>query len=143
MHREVLMLANDEVLKVLKFELDFLGKGGYRRSLLTPWRAPLVFEDSPTCAAYYREQGAQPCSECPLIELVPPELKGKTSPCRYIPLNARGDTLDAFYHWAYEPEIEDALRGWLLSTIQRLEQNRENNGGLGTGGGCGSLQERV
>jgi hypothetical protein len=40
-----------------------------------------------------------------------------------IPLNAEGDTLDSLYHWAYEPEIETAMRRWLVSTIQRLESN--------------------
>ena len=110
-----------DLLDVLKFELGFLEKGGYQRSPLTPWRAPLIFEDSPTCARYYREKNPQPCGECLLMPFVPNELREKKIACRHIPLNTEGDTLDSLYHWAYEPEIETAIRRWLFLTIQRLE----------------------
>ena len=110
-----------DLLDVLKFELGFLETGGYRRSLCAPWRAPLIFEDSPTCARYYREKKPQPCGECLLMQFVPNELREKKIACRYIQLNAEGDTLDSLYHWAYEPEIETAIRRWLFLTIQRLE----------------------
>jgi hypothetical protein len=117
-----------DLLDVLKFELGFLEKGGYQRSPLTPWRAPLIFEDSPTCATYYREQNPQPCGECLLMQFVPNDLREKKIACRHIPLNAEGDTLDSLYHWAYEPEIETAMRRWLVLTIQRLEKSVPQNG---------------
>lgn len=116
MHKE-----EHDLLDVLKFELGFLETGGYRRSLRAPWRAPLIFEDSPTCARYYREKNPQPCGECLLTQFVPNELREKKIACRYIQLNAEGDTLDSLYHWAYEPEIETAIRRWLFLTIQRLD----------------------
>ncbi len=112
-----------DLLDVLKFELSFLETGGYQRSLRAPWRAPLIFEDSPTCSTYYREQNPQPCGECLLVQLVPDELREKKIACRYIPLNVEGDTLDSLYHWAYEPEIETAMRRWLVLTIERLENS--------------------
>ena len=117
-----------DLLDVLKFELGFLETGGYRRSLRAPWRAPLIFEDSPTCATYYRERNAQPCGGCLLMRFVPNELREKKIACRHIPLNAEGDTLDSLYHWAYEPEIETAMRRWLVSTIQRLENSVPQDG---------------
>jgi hypothetical protein len=128
--RRELQMYKDErdLLDVLKFELGFLGKGGYQRSLLTPWRAPLIFEDSPTCASYYREQNPHPCGDCLLMQFVPGELREKKIACRYIPLNAEGDTLDSLYHRAYEPEIETAMRGWLVLTIQRLENSVPQDG---------------
>ena len=36
-----------DLLDVLKFELNFLEKGGYGSSPREPWRAPRIFEDSP------------------------------------------------------------------------------------------------
>jgi hypothetical protein len=44
-------MAQDEreMLELLKFELKFLEGGGYGRSPRTPWRAPRIFEDSPSC----------------------------------------------------------------------------------------------
>ena len=43
-------------LQVLRNELEFVRKGGYRAPLV--WRAPLIFEDSPTCPK-------ERCSTCP------------------------------------------------------------------------------
>src|ERR1039458_5509617 len=49
-------MKRESTLHVLKNELKFVQKGGYRAALV--WRAPLVFEDSPTCPK-------QQCSACP------------------------------------------------------------------------------
>ena len=37
-----------DLLDVLKFELEFLEKGGYGRSPREAWRPQFIFEDSPT-----------------------------------------------------------------------------------------------
>lgn len=129
---EVLMpVSNRGLLDVLKCELNFLGKGGYRRSAQAPWRGPLIFEDSPTCKSYYREQNARPCGECLLLQFVPPGMRERKVACRYIPLNTRGDSLDSFYRVAYEPEIEEAVGQWLESNIERLETELNCEAGPG------------
>jgi hypothetical protein len=108
------------VLDVLKFELNYLEKGGYGRSP-REWRAPLVFEDSPTCMNYDTKDHPRPCAQCVLMQFVPPEQREKKIPCRQIQLTPGGDTLDTLYRWADQHEIEEAMRGWLESTIERLE----------------------
>ncbi len=47
-------MAKDDrnILEVLKFELQFLEKGGYGRSPRSPWKPQLIFEDSPSCMNY-------------------------------------------------------------------------------------------
>ncbi len=40
-------MKREATAEVLRKELQFVRKGGYRTPLV--WRAPLVFEDSPTC----------------------------------------------------------------------------------------------
>jgi len=40
-----------EIFKMFQLELKFLEDGGYRPPR-TPWRAPYVFEDSPTCPKF-------------------------------------------------------------------------------------------
>ena len=40
---------NRDILDVLRFELKFLETGGYSRLPRVPWRAPYIFEDSPSC----------------------------------------------------------------------------------------------
>ncbi|MBZ5699496.1 MAG: hypothetical protein LAN18_13225 [Acidobacteriia bacterium] len=113
-----------DILDVLKFELDFLKKGGYGRSPREPWRAQLIFEDSPTCMNYDRKQVPRPCSECVLMQFVPPERRAEKVPCRHIPLTQAGETLTDLYLGGTQQEIEDAMADWLRNTIAQLETQR-------------------
>lgn len=113
-----------DLLDVLKFELEFLEKGGYGRSPREPWRAQLVFEDSPTCMNYDTKRNPAPCEECILMQLVPPERRGEKVPCRHIPLNPVGETIADFYRWGTEQELEETLIPWLRATIRRIEKER-------------------
>ncbi len=113
-----------DALEVLKFELDFLTKGGYGHSPREPWRAQLIFEDSPTCMNYDTKSHPGPCNECFLMQFVPPESLGEQVPCRHIPLSKAGETLNDLYWGGTQQEIEVALGSWLRKTIARLEAER-------------------
>jgi len=115
-----------DLLEVLKFELDFLEKGGYGRSPREPWKFQFIFEDSPTCMNYDSKADPAPCGECVLIGLVPPDQRNQTIPCRHIPLNEAGDTLDTLYRFAEQHELEDIYGKWLRETIAKLEAERSN-----------------
>jgi len=119
-------MQNDErdLLEVLKFELNFLEKGGYGRSPREPWRAQLIFEDSPTCMNYDRKVDRAPCRECLLMQFVPPRSSKERIPCRHILLNERGETLDTLYRSGDQIEIEREMKKWLLATIRQLELKR-------------------
>jgi len=113
-----------DLLEVLKFELKFLEDGGYGRSPSARWRAQLVFEDSPTCMNFNsQEQGR--CSDCVLMQLVPPEFRSAEIPCRQIPLDKSGETLDSLYRYGDQGEIEEVFGNWLRATIQRFEDERQ------------------
>jgi hypothetical protein len=114
-----------ELLDLLKFELKFLEDGGYGRSPHTPWRRPVVFEDSLTCPNFGDPTHTHPCSECLLMEFVPAELKDQVSPCRLIPLTPKGETADYFYRCGTQLELEEALTGWLRDQISQIEEHRE------------------
>jgi hypothetical protein len=113
-----------DLLEVLKFELQFLEDGGYGRSPRTPWRPQYIFEDSLTCMNYDSKENPGPCSDCVLMHLVPPERRFEKIPCRHIPFNVFGETLDSLYRCSTQQEIEEAAAGWLRDTIQHLEQER-------------------
>jgi hypothetical protein len=115
---------NRDPLEVLKFELEFLNKGGYGNSPRHPAEPQLVFEDSLTCANYDRKEDPIPCEECVLMQFVPEGARGERIPCRHIPLTVRGETLDLLYRYGSREEIEEALRGWLRASIDRLENER-------------------
>jgi hypothetical protein len=113
-----------DLLEVLKFELEFLDKGGYGRSPREPWRPQFIFEDSPTCMNYDSKEQPSPCGECVLMQLVPPAFREAKIPCRHIPFNAGGEDLDSMYRWGDQDEIEETLGNWLRRTIANLEQAR-------------------
>ncbi len=115
-----------ELLAVLKFELNFLEKGGYGRSVKTPWRPQFIFEDSPTCMNYDSKENKAPCSDCVLKNLVPPEGWGAAVPCRHIPLNTEGETLHSLYGHGNQFETEEVYGKWLRETIENLEAERAN-----------------
>jgi hypothetical protein len=107
---------------VLKAELEFVEKGGYRNTDLSAWRPQFIFQDSPTCLNSDPAQPPRPCSECILNQLVPADLRRRNIPGRYIPLNEQGETIDSFYRCGTREELESALRKWLLTTIHRLKE---------------------
>lgn len=113
-----------DLLQVLKFELQFLEDGGYGRSPRTPWKPQYIFEDSLTCMNYDSKENPGPCSDCVLMQLVPPEHRSGKIPCRYIPFNASGDTLDSLYRYSNQIETEEIVGNWLRATIERLEDER-------------------
>jgi len=121
-----------DILEVLKAELEFLEKGGYGRSPRESWRQPLIFEDSPSCANYGLEDHSILCSECVLFQLVPPQFRGKQIPCRYIPFNAEGETLDSLARYSEQFEIEEVFGNWLRKTIATIENERQASRAEGT-----------
>jgi hypothetical protein len=116
-------MANEDrdLLTVLRAELEFLEKGGYRHSPSAPWRPQFIFEDSPTCKNYGNKQELLPCSECALMRFVPEDCRGERIPCRHIPLTVEGYTIDTFYRLGTQEELEAGVVGWLRKTIQRVE----------------------
>ena len=121
-----------EIFKMFQFELRLLEDGGYRRSSRTPWRAPYIFEDSPTCLNLHEAVRRHPCTECPLMEFVPPQFRGEKAPCRFIPLGEAGETVDYFYRAGTAMELEEALACWLHKQIERMSKPQTNGNGQGT-----------
>lgn len=114
-----------DLLDVLKFEAEFLEKGGYGSSPRQPWRSPHILEDSPACMNYDAAGDPRPCSECVLTQLVPSESRGEKIPCTHVPLNSQGETLSSLYRYADQYEIEQTYGQWLHSTIAGFEAQRE------------------
>jgi hypothetical protein len=124
MTTEVSAMTNDkrDTIEVLKAELDFVEKGGYGRSVKTPWQPTSVFQDSPSCLNLGDPERTHPCSDCLLIDFVPPEARAEEVPCHHIPLNAAGATIDELEWKENQQETEQTVESWLRSTIAQLEQ---------------------
>jgi hypothetical protein len=117
-------MAKDDrdLLELLTSELDFIEKGGYGRSVRTPWKSRSPFNDSLTCVNYALPEKAHPCSECHLIEFVPADKQDLQVPCHAIPLNDAGDTVDTLE--GNQAVLEDALKSWMRRKIQEIEKAR-------------------
>jgi len=113
-----------DLLDVLKAELEFVEKGGYRHTARAAWRPQFIFQDSPTCLNFDPSQPRRPCGDCALMQLVPEDLRAKKIPCRFIALGERGETVDSFYRTGTPEELEAAVRQWLSTTIARLEREK-------------------
>lgn len=113
-----------DLLDVLKAELEFLEKGGYHHIARAPWRPQFMFQDSQTCLNSDRTQPPKPCSDCVLMQLIPEDSRSKKIPCRHIPLNEQGETIDFFYCTGTQEELETAVARWLKIMIARLEREK-------------------
>lgn len=116
-------MANDnrELLPVLKAELAFLEQGEYRNAPNAQWRPKFLFEDSPTCLNFAKVKDPRPCRDCVMAALVPGDCLGEKFPCRHIPLNDAGFTIDTYYRLGTFDEAEAAVGTWLRKKIQELE----------------------
>jgi hypothetical protein len=111
-------------LDLLKSELDFIEKGGYGRSVRTPWLPKSIFQDSPSCLNYGYPYRAHPCTECRLLDFVEPEARSETVPCHHIPLNADGATIEEMESAGNESKMENLVKQWLRTRISEIEGQR-------------------
>lgn len=119
--------AKKDVLAVLKAELEFLENGGYRTPQHAAWRPQLIFQDSPTCLNYSNLGKRHACKQCALMEFVPNGFQQERFPCRHIPLDESGQTLDSLYRTGTEEETYEIVAKWLRNTIARLEQESDSS----------------
>lgn len=119
-------MAKDErdILEILKNELDFIEKGGYGRSVRTPWQPKSAFQDSLTCINYADPKRAHPCNKCHLLDFVSPEHQGEEVPCHFIPLNEAGETIEALELKDNEARLERKVKDWLRAQIRQIEEER-------------------
>lgn len=113
-----------DILDLLQDELDFIEKGGYGRSVRTPWKPTSAFQDSLTCINYADPAHTYPCEACHLIDFVSPELRNTTVPCHHIQLTPAGETIEDFALKDNQSKTEEALKNWLRQQIKRIQEQR-------------------
>jgi hypothetical protein len=126
------MVANENKLSLLRHELEFLDHGGYRARVQyrqplfcmetsTEERKALIFEESPSCPKK-RHTACPPEGGCTLMDFVPFEEQHEAIPCRHIPLDEKGETIESLYRAGGNEKVEPVLRIWLVKKIQEFEQ---------------------
>jgi hypothetical protein len=117
---------NRDILNLLQDELEFIEKGGYGRSVRTPWKPTSTFQDSLTCLNFADSSRPHPCDECHLIDFVSPESRAAEIPCHRIALNDAGETIEDLELADNQSRTEGAVKAWLKREIKRLQQQRTN-----------------
>jgi len=115
---------NRDILNLLQDELEFIEKGGYGRSVRTPWKPQSTFQDSLTCLNFTDPSRSHPCDECQLINFVSPELRDAEVPCHKIPLNDAGETIEDLEVTDNQSKTEEAVKTWLIQQIKRIQSMR-------------------
>ena len=110
------------MLEQLKLEREFVGRGGYHASVRDPRREPTHLRDSVTCLNVNKSEDLEPCDRCFWYDLVPEERRDREMPCRHIPLDAQGNTVESLDARGRREEAEEKLLAWLDQTIARLEK---------------------
>ena len=110
-------------LQVLKAELDFIEKGGYGRSVKTPWQPTSIFQDSLSCLNLGDPERTHPCDECLLIDFVPADQRAGNVPCHHIALSP-GETVEELEWREDRQQLEAAVKKWLCAEIKQIEQER-------------------
>ena len=110
-----------DILELLKDELDFIEKGGYGRSVRTPWQSKSTFQDSLSCINYNDPNRTHSCNECRLLDFVTPEHKTEEIPCHFIPLNNDGETIEDLELQDNQAKLEREVSEWLRARIKQIE----------------------
>ena len=124
---DAMTMDERDILELLKDELDFIEKGGYGRSVRTPWQSKSTFQDSLSCINYGYPYRAHPCTECHLLEFVSPEHRTEAVPCHFIPLNSDGDTIEDLELQDNSKKLEREVSAWLRAKIKQIETERANS----------------
>lgn len=113
-----------DVVELMQQELAFIERGGYSRSIRTPWLPKSIFQDSGSCLNYGYPYRAHPCCECHLLDYVPPEYHSETVPCHFIPLTRAGETVEELEDNGNEARAQKLVRQWLRTQIDQLQKKR-------------------
>jgi hypothetical protein len=128
--RTVSKKSRENLLELLNAELQFVERGGYRRSERSPWRPPYVFEESPSCPNYCDRSRPHLCTDCWLMQFVAPDQRDEQVPCRFVQLTPEGITIDSLYRYGSTAETEQTLSRWLRERIREIEGELADAGDL-------------
>ncbi len=99
--------AKRRALGLLRIEIENLRKRGFGGSLCMGIGAGPSFD----C-----------CENCPLVDLAPSEHRNAESPCRHIPLNQQGESIETILRKGDQTYLEAQLITWMEQTALCLQK---------------------
>lgn len=112
-----------DILEVLRYELNFLEQGGYRRNV-QQGRKVSPFLSTLSCLNFGEPLRPHTCHECFLFDFVPEGFRTEDVPCHFIPLDEVGNSVATLLKSDDPGKLESTLKIWLRKTISRLEKEQ-------------------
>ena len=124
--RRVAAMANDgrDLINLLEAELRFIELGGYDPSRPNAWYPKSIFRDSLTCINFGSPYRSRTCRDCHLFEFVESEHRSEDTPCHFIPLTDRGETIAGLERVTSVTRLKHEVKNWLRWKIQQLGTDR-------------------
>lgn len=116
--------ALHDTLELLRYELNFIEQGGYRR-LRSEGLSPSPFQDSLSCLNHGDPMRPHACHECKLYQFVPESARSEDVPCHFIKLDRQGNTIQSVQRKLGPEEVEQLLKTWLEQMLALLEREIE------------------
>jgi len=114
-----------DLIRLLEAELDVIEGGGSAPPAGKPVQEKPIFQHSLACINHWLVPGreAECNDDCILMHWVPEKDRKQTTPCQFIPLNSTGETVKSLE--GDRERMEEAVKLWLRTTIERLKQEDE------------------
>lgn len=114
-----------DVLQVLRFELNYLEQGGFDRD------QAILGTESPflgtfACINFGDPLRAHSCRDCLLQRFVPEDKQTEELPCHHIPISASGETVAELIEKKNLRRMVVNLEDWLKITIADLESTLDS-----------------
>ncbi len=113
-----------DVLRVLRYELNYLQQSGYPAPRDEESGGPPAMESpflgNHSCLNFGDTLRSHACRECVLSMFVPEKHRTEDIPCHFIPLGG-GETIEDLLRTGDRARLVLALEDWLRITIARLE----------------------
>jgi hypothetical protein len=120
--------GRSELIRLLEAELDLIEGGGYGQRAGGAGAQPRMFDRSLVCIDHWFVPGVDSgCQqECTLMSFVPEAHRKEQSPCHYIVLNDKGETVHSLE--GDQARLEREVKQWLRRVIQRLKTEEQYAG---------------
>jgi hypothetical protein len=115
---------NAELIRLIEAELDVIEGGGYNQPAGAGGEEKLVFNRSLVCINHWLVPGHETdcCDDCMLLKAVPEKHRSEKTPCHFIPLNDKGETVRSLEAQGDHDRLVEAVKDWLRATLQRLKE---------------------
>ena len=118
-----------DMIRLLEAELDVIEGGGYGLPAGQPAVERPMFLHSLVCINHWQvpDHDSECHDNCVLLDNVPEAHKQEKLPCHFIPLNAKGDTVQSLETSGDREATQEKVKQWLRARIEELKNSPDED----------------